>query len=207
MKAIVFDVDNTLIDWKDEFLFALSNLLKELYPDITKEKILEVDKIIEESEGKLEILNEKIFLEYLKNKCNIILPDDFVTKLIYYQGDCAYEDEEVFDTIEYLSKKYDLYVITNWFTKTQRMRLEKMNIAKFFKDIIGADINYLKPDKRVFDILLKHYDKKDIVYVGDNFNFDILPTINNGIRAIWKTKTKHSNYETIEKIVELKNIF
>ena len=206
MKAIIFDVDNTLIDWQDEFIFALKKLLKEIDPFIKEEKIKEIDYVIDSNESYLKELNKEIFLKEIKKRCNIELPDDFLDKLIDYQGDCFYEDKELIDTIKYLSKKYDLYVISNWFTETQKKRLENMGIGKYFKKIIGADINYFKPDKRCFDIILRMYNPNECMYIGDKLYLDVIPALEVGMHAIWKTKEKSSEYKTIENINELKNI-
>ena len=207
MKAIIFDVDNTLIDWKDEFVFALRNLLKEIYPNISEDEILKIDKVIDENEKYLKSLNKKEFLEYIRNKCKINFSDDFVDKLIIAQGNCVYEDEELNKTIEYLSSKYDLYVISNWFTKTQQLRLEKMGILKYFKNVWGADTNYFKPDVKAFDVILKHYNKEECVYIGDKLDIDIIPALNFGMNAIWKTNEVSDKYKTIRNINELRNIF
>lgn len=206
MKAIIFDVDNTLIDWKDEFVFALRDLLKEKHPNITEEEIIKIDKVIDENEKYLKALNKEEFLEYIRNKCNINFSEDFVDRLIVAQGRCVYEDEELIKTIEYLSSKYDLYVISNWFTKTQQLRLEKMGIAKYFKNIWGADTNYFKPDVKAFDVILEKYKKEDCLYVGDKFEIDIIPALKVGMNAIWKTNNESDKYQTIKNINELKNI-
>jgi len=206
MKAIIFDVDNTLIDWKDEYLFALKKLLLEIYPDITVEKIREIDNVIDTSESYLKELNKEVFLQEIIKRCNIKLPEDFLDKLIIYQGECYCEDKELVDTIKYLSQKYDLYVISNWFTETQVKRLENIGIAKYFKKIIGGDQNYFKPDKRCFECILKMYNPDECMYIGDKLEIDIIPALEVGMNAIWKTKQKSDKYKTIENIYELKNI-
>lgn len=206
MKAIIFDIDNTLIDWKDEFIFSLRKLLKEIYPNITEEKIKEIDYVIDTNESYLKSLDKNVLLQEIMTRCNIILPNDFIDKLIIYQGNCFYEDDELIETIKYLASKYDLYVISNWFTKTQKIRLENMKIAKYFKKIIGGDENYFKPDTRCFDVILKEYDVNECMYVGDKLEIDIKPALSIGMDAIWKTNEESYEFKTIKSIYELKNI-
>ena len=206
MKAIIFDLDNTLIDWKDEFIFPLKKLLLEIYPDITDEKVREIDNVIDASDSYLKELNKEIFLQEIIDRCNIKLPSDFLDKLLVYQEECFYEDKELVETIKYLSSKYDLYVISNWFTNVQSKRLENVGLLTYFKKVIGADINFFKPDKRCFDVILNMYNPEECMYIGDNLNLDIIPAIEVGMSAIWKTKQKSDKYKTIESIYELKNI-
>lgn len=203
MKAIIFDVDNTLIKWKDEFIFAITNVLKGIYPDITEEKIKEIDGIIDRNEEYLTLLTQENLLSVIQDKCNIILPNDFIDKLIIEQGKCIYEDIKLKEMLDRLSKKYDLYVISNWFTETQRLRLENMGIAKYFKLILGSDKNYFKPDKRCFDVVLNKYKPEECMYVGDNLNLDIIPSLEVGMKAVWVTKEKSDKYITINSIYEL----
>ncbi len=206
MKAVIFDLDNTLIDWKDEFIFALENVLKELGLSFSKEKIEMINNAIDEVENHYEKLTKKDFLEFVNRMCKVNLSKEFVDKLIDAQKECSYFDEEVRDTLEYLSKKYKLYLITNWFTETQEGRLEKAGILKYFTKVYGADINYYKPSIKAFEVILKMYEAKDCVYVGDSLKKDILPALNVGMNVIWKTTEENENYQTIKLIKELKNI-
>lgn len=203
MKAIIFDVDNTLIEWKDEFIFAITKVLKDLYPNITEEKIKEIDGIIDRNEDYLTELTEEKLLNVIQTKCHITLPNDFIDKLIIEQGKCYYEDIRLKEMLDRLSKKYDLYVISNWFTETQRLRLENMGIAKYFKLILGSDKNYFKPDKRCFDVILKIFKPEECMYVGDNLNLDIIPSLEVGMKAVWITKEQSDKYTTINSIYEL----
>lgn len=206
MKAIVFDVDNTLVDWKDEYIFALKNVLKEMNLNYSQELVEKIDNIIDDYEQENDILEKNVMLDYINSKCNLNLPLEFIDKLLVAQGECIYENKALVPLMEYLSNKYDLFVISNWYTKTQKIRLEKLGIAKYFKKIIGADINYLKPDKRAFDIILKDYAAKDIISIGDSFENDIELPASLGMKVLWRTTEKSDKYKTFEKIEELKDL-
>lgn len=206
MRAIIFDVDNTLIDWKDEFVFALKSVIEDMSYSFDEELIKKIDIMIDNYDKKSITLSKESLLNYVNTNCDINLSIDFMNRLIFAQGNCVYEDKELIETITYLSKKYDLYVITNWFTETQVKRLENMGIAKYFKKIIGADINYLKPDIRSFDIILNDYKPEECISVGDTFKNDVELPLNLGMNAIWKTNKLSNEYKTIKTIYELKKI-
>lgn len=206
MKAIIFDVDNTLIDWQDEYVFVLRNLLLEMNPNFTEEEILMIDNVIDTNEKYLSELSKDSFLKYINEKTGLNFDMNFLNKLIKGQGKCYKEDKELVETIKYLSSKYDLYVISNWFTETQKLRLENLGVAKYFKKIICGDENYFKPDIRCFDIILKDYKVEECVYVGDKLEIDIKPALSIGMDAIWKTNEETNEYKTIKDINELRNI-
>lgn len=206
MSVIIFDIDNTLIEWKDEFIFALKSVLKEMNYNFSEELIKKIDNAINENEKHSNKLTKIGLLNFINKNCNINLPLEFIDKLEEKQGECVYNDPILIDVIKYLSKKYDLYVVTNWFTKTQSIRLEKMGILKYFKKVYGADINYFKPDKRVFDVILNSYPKEECISIGDSLENDVKLPIKLGMKALWKTRCESNEYETFKDLIELKDI-
>lgn len=206
MKAIIFDVDDTLIEWKKEFIWALKKVLKDMNYNFDEDIVNKIDKMIDQNEKNNNELSKEILLNFINKNCNLNLSLEFIDRLITEQGNLVYEDNNLIKTIEYLSTKYELYVISNWFTDTQKRRLEKMGIAKYFKKIIGADINYLKPDKRTFDVILKEHAKEECISIGDSLLNDVQMPLSIGIDAIWKTNEISSEYKTIKEIDELMDI-
>jgi FMN phosphatase YigB (HAD superfamily) len=206
MKALIFDIDNTLIMWKDEFIFALTNVVNKMNFGFNKEMIHKIDSAIEDYDDKTDLLTKEGLLNHVNKLCNLDLPIEFVDNLIIEQGNCIYEDQELIDTIEYLSKKYDLFIVSNWFTDTQTSRLERMGIKKYFKNIWCSDNNYEKPDKRSFDCILKDYKNTDCISIGDNLTNDVLLPLSLGMDAIWVTNKETNEYKTVKNVYELKNI-
>ena len=116
MRAIIFDIDNTLIDWQNEYIFVLKNLLLEINPNFTEEEILKIDNVIDTNEKFLTELNRESFLKYINDKTGLTFDMNFLNNLIKGQGKCYKDDNELIETIKYLASKYDLFVISNWFT-------------------------------------------------------------------------------------------
>lgn len=206
MKAIIFDVDDTLIEWKKEFIFALKNTLKEINYECSENTILKIDKALNKYEKSTTKYSKENFLKFINDTCNTNLPLDFVDKLIIAQGSCVYDDSKLIDTIEYLASKYDLFVITNWFTETQKTRLKKMGILKYFKEVIGFDKNFIKPHKKSFDIILNNYKYDEYISIGNTLESDILLPISLGMTAYWKTDEISNKYNTFKSIYDLKVI-
>ena len=203
MKAIIFDIDNTLIELRNEYVSSMKDVLIEMNYNFSDAKINQIYKYADEHEKHFSKLNKKELLDYINENCNLNLTIEFIDKLEIKQGNNVYNDPDLIKVIEYLSKKYDLYAVSNWFTKTQSIRLEKMGVLKYFNKIYGADINYYKPDKRVFDVILKDYNKEDCISIGDSLKNDVELPISLGMNALWKTKEKSSKYQTFENLIEL----
>lgn len=205
-KYIVFDLDNTLIDWKDEYIYTFYNVLDKLnlkYDDKTVQKF---NDLVDDYEDKYNTYTKEEFVGFLNKECNTNLPIEFADLLIDEQCNCfdKYTEEEI-DTIKYLSNKYTLICITNWFTKTQIERLKGAGIYQYFSIVTGGDEHPLKPSKEAFDILK---DKSECIMIGDSLKKDIYPALELGMKAILITDKdiKDSRFKTIKKITELKEM-
>ena len=207
IKTIIFDLDNTLIEWKDEYIEALIRTLKQLGFDYDINKIKEIDCAITKYEKYHDIYTKKSFVDFINDICKTNLPINFADILIDEQASCyeVFSGEE-FETIKYLSQKYELIVLSNWFTKTQVERLKNAGIYKYFSKVTGGDEHRLKPSLKAFDII---DNKKECVMVGDSIEADIEPALKLGMQAILITKKdikKDLRYKKINKIEELKEI-
>ena len=206
MKAIIFDLDNTLIDWIDEYNNTIKVSLEKYLDDVNNELVDLVNLGINEYDKKESTFTKEGLLKYINRYSNLNLPIEFVDMLESLQCECANYDEKRIDVIKYLSQKYDLYLISNWFTKTQEKRLEKAGILRYFKKVYGADSNYFKPDKRAFKIVTDIYGVDNCISIGDSLKNDIEPCAKMGMRVIWKNDKSSNKYTTIKNIYELKEI-
>lgn len=206
MKALVFDLDDTLIDWKNEYISIIYNYMIKNNHNISLELCYEISKLVDINEKRVNKLSKEGLLYFINKELKIDLDLKYMDDFIKSFKNCSYKDNDILNTIDYLSKKYDLYVVTNWFTEAQMLRLDTMGILKYFKKVYGADIGYLKPDKRAFDEVLKMYKASDIISIGDNLENDIIVPKELGMNVIWKTSMESSDYTTIKHIKELINI-
>jgi FMN phosphatase YigB (HAD superfamily) len=97
-------------------------------------------------------------------------------------------------------------ILSNWFTNTQKRRLENAGILKYFSKVSGGDERELKPSLKAFDIVDK---KEECVMIGDSLKNDIFPAIELGMQAIHITKKdakKDLRYRQIRKLEDLKEM-
>ncbi|MDO4962544.1 MAG: HAD family hydrolase [bacterium] len=203
VKNLVFDLDNTLLYWKDEYINALYKTLKDLNYNLSFDKINDIDNCIDSYENYYEYLTKESLVNFINDRCNMNFDINFIDLLLKNHEDCYNIDEKLIDTLDYLSSKYDLYVITNYFTETQIARLKNAKILKYFKKVYGGDTNYLKPNLKAFDNIK---DKENSIMIGDNINFDIIPSMKVGMKAILISQEKNLKYKTIKNIYELKEM-
>jgi putative hydrolase of the HAD superfamily len=207
IKKVIFDLDFTLMDWEDEYIFAITNAVNKLNLGYSEEKIKDLDYMLTTYEDVYPIYEKEKFCDYLNEKCDTSLPYEFVDMLLEEQTKCYREfTQSEIETLEYLSSKYELLVLSNWYTYTQKKRLENAGILKYFSKVSGGDERELKPSLKAFDIV---DNKTECVMIGDSLKNDILPAIEVGMQAIHITKNntkKDLRYRQIRKIEDLKEM-
>ncbi|MEG0021990.1 MAG: HAD family hydrolase [Bacilli bacterium] len=207
MKKLIFDLDNTLLKWKPDYTKALEKTIEEFNLNIDYKVI---DAIIEQQEKIHDIMNKETLLNDINNSLNINLEMNFINRLFYNQGFLVEIDNDVIDTLTYLSKKYELVVLTNYFTEPQTERLKNALLIDFFTTIIGGDQVKIKPNIEAFKMALGKTNPSDATMIGDSLICDIEGALNAKLEVIqidYYNKYKNNNsYKIIRNFKELKNL-
>ncbi len=214
-KVLIFDIDNTLIEWKDEYWIALKNTLEKLNIQYDyKELLKNIDDIFDATMNNKEIITMNKITDKINKRLSINLPNNFFPTFLEYLSECAPNKlaDEIGSTLEYLSKKYTLYGLTNWFAYSQKNRMKKCGILKYFKEVYGIDNRKAKPNKKAFDPIFNIYNKEECLIIGDDLKTDITAGVNLKFDSCWynyRNKINNLNikptYE-ISKFSKLKDI-
>jgi putative hydrolase of the HAD superfamily len=92
------------------------------------------------------------------------------------------------ETLEYLSAKYPLYLISNGFKESQDIKISTTGIGKYFQHVIISElVGVNKPDKAIFQhaIDLAGATKQDSLMIGDSLEADVMGALNFGMDAIF----------------------
>ena len=217
IKRLIFDLDNTLITWKKEYDNAIKKVLDELGFTNTQELSDKINKIELEYEIDRKYFNKKEMLDFLNERLDTKLPENFIDKWLEVLPTCVPEslEKEEYETLEYLSKKYELVILTNWFRISQVERLKKVDILKYFKEIYGAE-KYAKPYKESFFQAIGDKTLDECAVIGDDIYMDILAAKKVGLKnLVWldnkntqdKNKDLLNGIKVIKKLEDLKDIF
>ena len=205
IKRLIFDLDNTLIMWRDSYKSAIKNTIEKYNLDV--DYIL-VDEVIESYEKYYNYYSKDHLLELINNKFGLELDISFLEDWLIELGKMADIEDDLIEVLEYLSSKYELIVLTNWFKDSQLKRLEKVGIDKYFKEIYGGD-KYIKPSLESYKIAMGDRKPSECIMIGDNYITDIEGAINAGLQAIMITSkdfTSTDSYKVIRNLKELKEM-
>jgi putative hydrolase of the HAD superfamily len=227
---IYFDLDHTLWDFESNSQEALKmvyqkynhifreislNRFVESYKKINK-RLWEMYRKKEIGQVELKLLRFEITLNALKIKHREDLIEEMNSTYLEILSKQKLLVDGAVETLEYLKDKYELGILTNGFRKTQIVKMKSSGIFDYFSILVSSeDVGFPKPDEKIFNyaILMSKKSKDEIVYIGDDFENDILPAIRCGIGAIWfknhedSLETQETDVLSISKLIELKNIF
>jgi putative hydrolase of the HAD superfamily len=196
IKAIVFDIDETLVDHYKAIEKALHIFhgKKSLAEKTTVPELIkywdQAERIFFELylQGKMTILQQRIArIQYVYKQFRIELNESEAKKtieeyLLHYQ-DCWELFSDVAECLDSL-KEYKLGIISNGDSVQQRMKLERTGIVNHFSmTLISGDIGIPKPKKEIFEEALKRLDvnASEAIYVGDDPIKDVEGALSAGI--------------------------
>lgn len=206
IKRIIFDVDDTLIDFPKEYLTAYQGIASKYNLKITPYDLYAAISKYELKKDEISFTKEGLLLT-INNELNLNLDINFIDDFLYAYNNLKIElSNEVKETLDYLSHKYELVILSNWFTDSQKIRLEKAGILKYFVEVYGADIVSKKPNKDSYLSAMNGYKPEECFMIGDNLDMDIKIPYSMGINVFHLSKEKKGEYPTINKIEELRKV-
>ena len=205
IKRIIFDIDNTLIDFPD-YIDGYQSVLDKYHVNKKAIDLYNAIGVYEEC-GKYDNYDKKELLKVINQELNANLDINFLEDYFnMYNKLITPVSDSVKDTLEYLSKKYELVTLSNWFTFSQESRLKVAGIDKYFTSIYGTDIVPMKPTEESFLSVIGNYKPDECLMIGDNIDMDIKVPYEMGMNVYYLSKGKKTNYPIIEKIEDLKEV-
>lgn len=209
IKRIIFDIDNTLIKWEDSYYGNLGVVFDALNMQYKQIDIDNVIYAINEYEKRETYFQKEAMHKIIEEKLQRQIPNNFVDTMLTYFSNCVPEKlpEEIIETLEYLSTRYELVTLTNWFEETQKIRLEKTKINKYFKKIYACEKIKIKPNKESYLTAIGNHRPEECLMIGDNIIADIQGAQKCNLQVLYyNPKVLPSQYKSIQRINELKEI-
>ncbi len=223
VKAILIDIDNTLLDFHKGAKISMAKAFNkcglsfkdEYFKVFTRENDLLWEKI-ERGELTREGLH-KVRFHIIFDSLGITGDGDKAEiefrKALFNVAETVDGANEL---LEYLSKKYLLFCASNAIYDQQINRLKLAKMHDYFKGFfISEKIGFQKPTKEFFDYCFSNMNgitKDQTIIIGDSLTADIIGAKNYGLKSIWYNHSNKQNktqilpdYE-VASLLEIKNI-
>jgi len=216
IDTVIFDLDQTLLDKGHSLInfakaqyerFALHAFVADKHEFVAKFTQLN-NRVMPKEDVYLELFD---IFKIKSTLCAPLLDDlnqNFHKFSIGFPG--------LIDMLNSLKKSgYKLGMITNGREFYQRNKIIALGITAFFDDIvISGAVNLRKPDHAIFQLSLSNLGSspEQSVFVGDNLTADIMPSHELGMRTIFKSDDRTTDYpdaicKDLREIVDLINGF
>lgn len=202
--TLLFDIDDTLLDFKAAEHFAISTLMTELSVEASETNVQTYSRI-----------NQSYWKEFEKG---LIAKDVLVAKrfeTFFALHDLTVDGSEMdgkfrnfleqshhfipgtIALLDALKPTYNLYATTNGVARTQHHRIKDSGLIHYFQDIfVSEETGHQKPTKEYFDYVfarIPNFHAKETLIIGDSLTSDILGGINVGIDTCWFNPQKAPN--------------
>jgi putative hydrolase of the HAD superfamily len=190
MEAIIFDLDNTLVDRQE----TLKSFLRELYGLHVSQSIAEkelINFVLKEDQfgyrDKTELFEEIARFTPWRTELSVMQFREYWYYHFPRHAQSMYRLHETLKELKHRNKKIGL--ITNGKVKTQMTKIRQLNIEDYFDSIVISEaIGTKKPQTDIFKFAVNDLSVqiKNSVYVGDHPRNDIFGAKQIGMKTIWK---------------------
>ena len=196
IEYLFLDLDDTILDFHKAERIAISKTIRELGVEPTEEVLARYHVINkwhweQLEQGKLtrpEVLVNRFDMLFRELGATV---DAAACAKIYEKhlsvGHWFLPGAE--EAVEYLSKRYRLFLASNGTAVVQKGRMTSANLYRFFEQVfVSQEIGHNKPSLAYFKgcfARIPGFDPAKAMIVGDSLSSDILGGINAGIRTVW----------------------
>ncbi len=220
IKAIIFDLDNTLLDRDKTFRRFSELLVDKCFSDLSmseKNRYIEIIRVLDNDgyKKKSEMFAELLEMLVWKQKPPLSELMDFYN--VHYVESAVLMDHAL-DLLDYCKlNKFKLGLITNGMNHIQYGKVDRLGIREYFHVIVvSEEAGVKKPDERIFRMALERLGLRpdEAVFVGDHPRNDVWGAGQAGMEAIWVERNQKwdeslgvTPIKTIRRLDELISFF
>ena len=215
--TILLDADDTIFDFGacegealrlafEQYGFRMNDEIKAAYAKINKDLWKQYEKGIIDKNTVICTRFQLLFERFQMNGDKKGFEDTYQELL----GMQHFLIEDALQVIEYLYRKYDLYIVTNGVTKTQLRRFGESGLDRYMKRIfVSEETGFQKPMKEYFDYCFERMNNHDLdkmMIIGDSLSSDIKGGNNAGITTCWYNPASLINNTDASVDIEIKQL-
>jgi putative hydrolase of the HAD superfamily len=191
IRAVFFDLDNTLIDRNKAFRMYVSEWLKMHAPNVKDDEYSKkLNHILQKDAWGY--TDRSDFSLWLKTEYDLshLSPEVILRDFLDHIPLLIQPDFTLLDKLSKLKHYYQIGVISNGSSKSQRTKLRQAKLDSIFSDelvFIEGERGYAKPHSALFDMAIQktRFLPEEILFVGDDPTNDMLGAARQGMQTGW----------------------
>lgn len=210
-KAVLFDLDDTLINRHEMFHLFSEEFVKDNFPGARGDRYQEILDTLRTLDDNDHGHRPELF-HRLYSVLNAPMPPDQVLVDYWYAKfpECMVLMTGAYELLKCLKTlPMKTALVTNGAAVFQNKKIDLAGIRKYFDAIvISGETGYRKPDTRLFTLTLEKLkvSAEDAVFVGDNLINDILGAQRAGIRDIWFNGFEYTDMQGVKPSAEITSL-
>lgn len=198
IKTVIFDLDDTLYDYKDSHriaMYAICAYCEREFGLTTRETTEGIDKIMKQQfdeMGPIAASHNRIirFQRFLEERDLPVFPHALTMSNLYWKTlmDTAIREPGIRECLAMLrDSDIRLGVGTNMTALIQYQKLDQLKLGEYFDFIVTSEeIGIDKPDPAFFQCCIEkaQAEPDEILFIGDNYEFDIKGARSAGMHAL-----------------------
>ncbi|WP_288529761.1 YjjG family noncanonical pyrimidine nucleotidase [uncultured Secundilactobacillus sp.] len=217
-NTLLFDIDDTLLDFQASEAAALRQLFVEMEQPLTAADAAYYHRV-----------NAELWQRYERGDITrpALLIERF-NRLFEHMGQSGVDARQAEATyrrhlaaghtvlpyarevLQTLTRDHQLYVITNGIAATQRRRLRESGLVDYFNKVyISEVVGAKKPDPQFFESVaadITHFDKQRALVIGDSLSSDILGAAQFNVDSIWFNPARTVNASDVQPTFEVADL-
>ena len=216
--CILFDADNTLLDFNAAESKALADTLRNYGIEPDAETVQTYRTINGELWRQLEkgqIRRDKLMAERFTRFLKAVNAAGSGAEMNQYYLDqlSTHPDlaaPNVLDVMKELAEVATLAVVTNGFDRVQSRRVAESGLKEFVEEVfVSEKLDSEKPSRKIFDTALRSLgveNRERVLMVGDSLTSDIQGGINAGLDTCWYNPNHAENPGKVFPTYEVSNL-
>ncbi|PIO81618.1 noncanonical pyrimidine nucleotidase, YjjG family [Pediococcus damnosus] len=216
-QNLLFDVDDTLLDFHAAENQALKALFAEIKYPLTDDMVTYFRALNEHMWQRFELgqldrqtlVNTrftKLFAHF--NETVDGIKYEQIYREFLNQGHQL--EPHALELLNSLKDQFNLFIVSNGIGSVQQHRLNDSGLSTYFKHIfVSEEVGYQEPRIEFFDFIANHisgFTPKNALIIGDSLTSDIQGGANAGIDSVWFNPALQPNHSSVSPTYQIDDL-
>jgi putative hydrolase of the HAD superfamily len=221
IKAILFDLDDTLLDdtkatlkyrrqFYDNHQGEIPFSFDAFYRIWEQQVIADLANLAKGASSILDSRRNRMRIVFGKTDMAKTEADGYIEEYLSLYKDSWEIYDDAIPSLTKLQDKYRLGIVTNGDKQQQFQKINKFNLQKYFEVIVSCeDAQATKPERRIFDYSSSRLGlgNFECLFIGDGYEKDAVGSRDAGMKSVWLKRDGKLSDKPLDRISIINSLF